>query len=462
MSVPALRSWNSADFSYPAVIATPKNLAELIAVVKDHATYPSPLRVAGHRHSMTPCFATTGTQVLLHHFNDIAVHLDAGTVTVGANVDMYRMRNALRRYGMQAEVAPEIGNATAGSIACSGTKDSSLGPDGLGQLSSTVEEMRWVNPRGEVEVINAARDPEKMYYARSSNGLFGVIYEVTFRIQKPPVLQYTYAAFPLDRMPDRETIFGGADGVLGFMTPYSNRILAERRTILGTDVPISRLSRLKRKARDTYWELGATSMTTLLPYNRFYYLLDRVTAAGFLGLGLGGGFRAHRSDSMVNFKFKRWHVADFTFWAMPVSCLQEFMPAYVRFIKAFEARTGFRMSLLSEVYFLNRDDHSLLSYAPDEDIFTCDGINTNPHDPRWIEFNKRYNDFAADFGGRPLFTQTKYLSRAVVARSLGAPWERFLALREQQDPDGRFLNDYFRGLIPSEVREPALLSRVSV
>ena len=111
------------------------------------------------------------------------------------------------------------------------------------------------------------------------------------------------------------------------------------------------LSRLKRKARDKYWELGATSLTTLLPFNRFYYVLDKLTAAGFLSLNLGaeGGFSAHRDDSMVNFKFKRWHVADFTFWAMPISRLQEFAPAYVRFCKAFERRTGFRMSLLSEV-----------------------------------------------------------------------------------------------------------------
>jgi hypothetical protein len=183
--------------------------------------------------------------------------------------------------------------------------------------------------------------------------------------------------------------------------------------------------------------------------------MDNLTAAGFLLLGSGGGFRAYRDDSMVNFKFKRWHVADFTFWAMPISRLQEFMPAYYRLCKEFEQRTGFRMSLLSEVYFLNRDNHSLLSYAPDEDIFTCDGINTNPHDPRWIEFNKRYNEFAAGYGGRPLFTQTKYLDRAVVYRSLGGAWEQFLAERERQDPDGRFLNDYFRGLIRSEAREPA-------
>jgi hypothetical protein len=34
-SVPALRSWNSANFSYPTVIANPKNLRELIEVAKD-------------------------------------------------------------------------------------------------------------------------------------------------------------------------------------------------------------------------------------------------------------------------------------------------------------------------------------------------------------------------------------------------------------------------------------------
>src|SRR5207249_6097841 len=209
----------------------------------------------------------------------------------------------------------------------------------------------------------------------------------------------------------------------------------------------SSLSRLKCKARSKFWELGATSFTTLVPNNRFYYVFDQLIAATFLSLGLGGGFRAHRDDSMVNFKFKRWHVADFTFWAMPISRLQEFIPAYVRLCKEFERRTGFRMSLLSEVYFLGRDDYSLLSYAPDEDIFTCDGINTNPHDPRWMEFNKRYNEFAAGFGGRPLFTQTKYLNRDVVYRSLGGAWEEFVALREQQDPEGRFLNDYFRELV---------------
>src|SRR4051794_36286642 len=127
MGARALSNWNSAFFSYPAVVVDPRDVDELVEVVKDREKYPSPVRVAGHRHSMTPCFTTTGTQLLMRHFNDIRVDLDAETVTVGANVTMMQMRDAVNRYGMQTEVTPEIGNATAGSVACSGTKDSSLG-----------------------------------------------------------------------------------------------------------------------------------------------------------------------------------------------------------------------------------------------------------------------------------------------------------------------------------------------
>ena len=48
MSVPALRSWNSADFSYPTVLVNPRNLKELIEVVRDRT---STRRPSGWRHT---------------------------------------------------------------------------------------------------------------------------------------------------------------------------------------------------------------------------------------------------------------------------------------------------------------------------------------------------------------------------------------------------------------------------
>jgi hypothetical protein len=63
------RNWNNSASSNPQVVAVPKNLEELIDVVKDTANYPSPLRVGGSFHSLNACFVSEGTQILLSHFN---------------------------------------------------------------------------------------------------------------------------------------------------------------------------------------------------------------------------------------------------------------------------------------------------------------------------------------------------------------------------------------------------------
>src|SRR3712207_2537691 len=221
------RNWNNSASSTPRVVAVPKDLEELIEVVKDKETYPSPLRVGGSFHSLNECFVSEGTQILLSHFNQIRVDPEQMTITVGASVTMIRIRDVLRPFGMQTEVTPEIGNATAGSVACCGTKDASIGRSGLGQVSSTVIGARLVNADGEVETITEADDPEKMRLVRSSYGLFGPIFEVAFRIQKQTTLSYSHESFKLTSLPDRNRLFGGADGVLGFSLPYSDRIVVE-------------------------------------------------------------------------------------------------------------------------------------------------------------------------------------------------------------------------------------------
>jgi FAD/FMN-containing dehydrogenase len=124
--------------------------------------YPSPLRVGGSFHSLNACFVSEGTQILLRHFDRIQVDTDEMTVTVGAAVKMFQIRDALKPHGMQTAVTPEISNATAGSVACCGTKDASLGRSGSGQVSSTAIGVRLVNAKGEVETITEARDQDRM------------------------------------------------------------------------------------------------------------------------------------------------------------------------------------------------------------------------------------------------------------------------------------------------------------
>jgi FAD/FMN-containing dehydrogenase len=442
------RNWNGSAYSAPHVVAVPRDLDELIAEIKDRDAYPSPLRAAGGFHSLNACFATTGTQVLLHEFKEVRVDVARNSITVGASVPMVRIRDALRPYGMQTEVAPEIGNATAGSVACCGTKDASISPTGLAQVGSTVIGVRLVNAQGEVEEVTEETDPERLRVIRSSYGLLGVVFQVTFRIQPAVMLRYDYAAFPLTPPPTREELLGGADGMLGLVQPYANRIIVERRWLAGDGLQrISLFSRMKRKVRDKLWETGTSALPTLLPRNRVFDVLDHGVWFVLRGLGLLGGFSARRSDSTIEFKANRWHYFDFTFWTVPVSRWSEFIPAYLRFCEEFRRETGFRVSLISEAYLMNQDNHSLLSPTAGEEAFTMDVTDTRMHDPSWAEFNRRFNSLVAGFRGRPLLNQTKHLTRTIVHETLGADWERFLEIRETEDPDGRFLSDYFRELL---------------
>ncbi|MEA2550840.1 MAG: D-arabinono,4-lactone oxidase, partial [Actinomycetota bacterium] len=79
--------------------------------------------------------------------------------------------------------------------------------------------------------------------------------------------------------------------------------------------------------------------------------------------------------------------------------------------------------------------------------FTMDVTDTRVHDLRWAEFNQRFNVLIAGFGGRPLLNQTKALTKEVVKKTLGADWTRFLKIRTAEDPDNRFLSEYFAQLI---------------
>jgi hypothetical protein len=440
-------NWNQSAHSRPAAVAIPRTIEELVEIVLNDSAYPSPVRAAGHFHSMNACFETTGTQVLMQHFNDMRIDMEAGTITVGAYVKMIQIRDELRRHGMQTEVMPEIGSASAGSVACCGTKDSSLGPAGLGQITSTVVRVKLVNSRGEVEEVSESGDPERMRAVRCSYGLFGIIYEVTFRIQPFVQLHNSYESLRLEPTPSVERIFGEADGVMSFAQPYYRRLIVERRKVVDRGVSTTPFDVLKRKCRERAWENGVSFLTTAIPHNWWFDCFDRLFNWGFLSIDKLGGFHAQRSDTMIDYRPDRSHYFDFTFWAIPLSHWERVIPEYLTFCARFQRETGFRASLPTSIYFVRRDNHSLLSFSPTEDIFTLDPLDSRPNDPLWRRMNRELNTFAAAFGGRPLFNQTKELSREIVHQTLGDEWRRFLAARLLDDPRGRFLNSFFEALM---------------
>jgi FAD binding domain/D-arabinono-1,4-lactone oxidase len=457
-----ISNWNGSACCTPAEIVAPRNVDELVDVVKNTYLYPSPLRAVGELHSLNECFTTTGTIVLMHHFNEIGDPVD-GRVTVGAGVRMIDLMRKLKQtpWRLQLEVVPEIGNATAGSVACCGTKDSSLGPSGLGQISSTVVGVKMIDPRGQLVSVTEAADPKGLREVRSSYGLFGVVYAVTFALRSLTKVTYRYVSLKLDPLPTFKNVLGDADGFLGFLLPYRREIIVERRSMVAENAPIGWTDRLGLRLRTKAWKTGARVGLFNIPLTGLPALFSSYLLRWWIGvtdLGLRkfflwivGKYTTYRVDAMIDFDRSRASYFDFTFWAFPVSRWGTVVPAYLRFCESFQRRTGFRPALPTEVYFIRQDNHGLLSFSPNEDIFTLDMVNSTPRtsedEVSWRWMNREYNDFAATHGGRPLLNQTKELSRSVVHRSLGADWQTFAATRLLADKDGRFLNEFFKSLL---------------
>lgn len=168
------------------------------------------------------------------------------------------------------------------------------------------------------------------------------------------------------------------------------------------------------------------------------------------------GYRAYRSDSLVDFSHDRDTFFDFTFWAFPERDWDTLVPDYIRFCRDYTRQhDGYRPALFTEIYFICQDDRSWLSFSADGPVFTLDMVDNRPDDPQWKAMNRAYNVWAVEHGGRPLLNQTKELEAtpAVVGRAYGARWQRFSEAvwaanpATAEAPAGRFVSRYFQALL---------------
>jgi D-arabinono-1,4-lactone oxidase len=105
----------------------------------------------------------------------------------------------------------------------------------------------------------------------------------------------------------------------------------------------------------------------------------------------------------------------------------------------------FSSNLPNVGYRIKEDTSSLFSYSFAGPVMTFDPVSTG--NPGWEEFLAAYNEFCSQHGGRPLFNQTGWLTRAQVEKAFGDRLRTFADYRQCFDPTERLLNEYFRKLL---------------
>jgi FAD/FMN-containing dehydrogenase len=370
-------------------------------------------------------------------------------VTVEAGAIYIDIAKELEKNQLQFYINTEIGNLSAGSAACCGTKDSSM-PGEFGQVGSYITRLKMVLPDGTVTEVGEDQ-PEVMQKVRSSYGTFGVVVEVTFRVRALQPMAVHHETYPIEEFVDRlpEMLTAG-QSIMLYLFPFEDLVTIEFRRY--NPQAVGDPNRVAWPLRNYMWATAGPAFCARveedvpLPGLR-YQIVD-----GFCQLWRFKLENMVKSDNTVaGDQIIRYPSPaggsryTFSFWAIPEENYATVLPEFFKFCRKYYDTAGYRTNMLCVGYRVLRDQQSLLSYSWNGNMITIDPVSTA--NPGWQQFLPVYNEFCSDHGGVPLLNQTPSLTRAQVEKALGERWREFADARRGYDPGNRLLNQYFRDLL---------------
>ena len=441
-------NWFGDIVSHPQVVVDANSVQDIIHILTNPGQYPSPVRAVGSNHSTTACGTAEGGTVIRMKMNRI-LSVSADSLTVEAGAIHIDMAQALAAQNLQFYVNTEIGNLTAGSAACCGTKDSSF-PGEYGQVGSYVTGVKLVLPSGDLLEVTDAQ-PELMQLVRSSYGAFGIVYEVTYRIRALLPLAVHHKTFHLadfvQQLPDLKAL---DYAMMYYIFPFDDLITVEfRRYNPGASGEPNKI----------IWPLRNYIWGTSGP--KFAHDMEQTIADPKIRYGIIDAFNAIWRFKLENIITSDNTVAadeiirypdvandsryTFSLYAFPEDEFPSVLSDFFKFSHDYYAQKGYRSNLLDVGYRISQDRQSLLSYSWDGPVMTLDPVSTG--NPGWDEFIVAYNQFCADRNGKPVFNQTAALTPELAKQAYGGKLATLEQSRKRYDPSGRLLNDYFRGML---------------
>jgi FAD/FMN-containing dehydrogenase len=445
-----VHNWFGSITSFPSVVTEADTVQDIVAIVQDAEKYPGPVRAVGSNHSTTPCgVADNGTVVVMRKMNRI-LNISPDTVTAEAGALYIDVAKELQKHNLQFYVNVEIGNLTIGSAACGGTKDASM-PGEFGQACSYASAIKMVTPSGEIVEVTE-EEPELLQAVRASHGLFGIIYEATFKVKRLQPMAVHHKTYSLDEF-DKElpVLKTKGESIMMYIEPFVGTITVEFRRYRGDKDP-SKSSSWQWKLRNLVWSTLAPyfsyKVTKYVPIKTIrYFLINAYNRLKNLVLVLGvRGENTVPTAQMIRYPEKATNSRyTFSIWAFPEEEYIRNLRAYFEFCHEYYRSRGYRPNLMNVGYRINKDTSSLFSYSFGGNVMTFDPVSTG--DPGWEEFLVAYNDFCSRHGGSPLFNQTNSLTRSQVEKAFGDRRGTFEGYRRRFDPTERLLNQYFRKLL---------------
>ncbi len=398
-------------------VYTPTNLAKLMRCLDPQGNIALPIRTRGAGSASTDCNQSPAGTVIRTTGLDRIVRIDAynHTVTAEAGVRLGTLVSALAKQGLELIGNHDSMERTLGGALASPCMGPGIG-DRASYLSSQLINVKVITAAG--KVMNVSEQKQHLLNAfRLSYGLLGVIYEATLRVAQDVGLKF-------------------------YLLPHRNRVY----------IDVRRYETDPGSAYETPWRIKDWGESTVLPHvfkslNRVipipsvrYKLIDGISAATH-GL-VNSKFVNNGNNFATTSRRRRTKPRNLLYstWCFPATDFSVVAKAYVDFCQQTQQSNGYRCDMPAVGFRVSKDPSALLSPSFDEPVFALQTTSTQQHG--WDDFVIDLAQFAENWGGTPLFSQSRAFRAEHAAQSYTTRLDFFRKIRRQLDPDNRLLNPF--------------------
>lgn len=413
------RNWAGNVQYLPQQMFLPQGADEIAEIVKNHQQ----IALTGSSHSWSQLCVGDGALIRTQYFNKIS-NLDAEKrlVTVQSGVKLWQLNNYLHERGFALSNLGSIAKQSVVGAMATGTHGSGLN---FQILASQMQSFVLLQAGGQQINVDRDENPELFQLAAVNLGALGVVLQATLRVV--PAFQLQESAYVLDfeqGLSRLDEFLQQTDHFKLWWFPHTDKFV------------VFRYQRTQQPANDSKMRqwlideiLSVYLYRTLVHIGHLHHPWRRPLNRLLVNHLMQPLERIERSDRVFNVPEPPIHRE--TEWAFDVNRAAELLREYKKRIDAGPHHINF----IQEIRFTKGDDFALSPcYKRDSIWIGAYNIDTIG----WPALLRDFEDFAVQHDGRPHWgkeftVDTAYL-RQHVAR-LGD----FAALRQQLDPNGKFL-----------------------
>jgi FAD/FMN-containing dehydrogenase len=427
----------------PTKVLRPTTLADLMRCFDPANRAPTPIRVRGSGSASTDCNTNDAGTIVETTGLDRILKIDSHnhTVTVEAGLRLGTLVTELAEHGLELVGNYDQMERTVGGAVASPC----LGP-GIGSqatfLSTQAISMKMVTATG--KVMNVSQQQKHLLNAvRLSYGMLGAIYGITLRVRPIATFSANHRSMSIDTFAEVVNRLAIRDiGMKFYLLPYKDRVYLDLR----------RYESSPGNAWDTPWKLKDWGETTVLPnlcksIDRMmpipsvkYRLMDGVSAATH---GLVNTRLVRNGNNVTASGRRRRRKARnllMSTWCFPATDFSLVIKAYREFCEDTLANSGYRSDLPAVGYRIAKDTSALLSPSFDEPLVALQVTSTQ--EKGWEDFVIDLAQFAENWGGTPLFNQSRAMRSEYGKQMYSDRLTFFRKIRDQLDHQKRLLNPF--------------------